>query len=167
MDLFISTAITYIKPFAIIIGIGSILIFIRFIFDYDKMRARAFDAYGALKEELNRLTKATSCHTCQNHMNSIEPNEPTESTAPADLAYLEANEARRQLSQLLLRMRAREKQYSNRLYALEEMYKGVTLLNRVNKGTGEWLTLASSIETTLETLRKHAQAYKLEAPLHC
>ncbi len=163
MDLFISTAITYIKPFAIIIGIGSILIFIRFIFDYDKMRARAFDAYGALKEELNRLTKATSCYTCQNHMNSTDPMEPT---APADPAYLEANEASRHFSQVLVRIRAREKHYSNRLYALEEKYKGVTLLHRVNKGTVEWLTLATSIEATLDALRNHAQAYKLESPLH-
>ncbi len=78
MDLFISTAITYIKPFAIIIGIGSILIFIRFIFDYDKMRARAFDAYGALKEELNRLTEASSCHTYPSRMISTDPMEPME-----------------------------------------------------------------------------------------
>ena len=134
------------------------------------MRARAFDAYGALKEELNRLTEASSCHTYPSRMIStdpMEPMEPTEPTAPADLAYLEANEASRHFSQMLVRIRAREKHYLNRLYALEEMYKGVTLLHRVNKGTGEWLTLATSIEATLDALRNHAQAYKLESPLHC
>lgn len=54
-------------------------------------------------------------------------------------------------------------QFDAQIAGLSKEQQSMTLVNRVNKGTGKWLSLALQIEAAHQALKSHAKAFKLEA----
>lgn len=143
METFITSAIRQILPFVAIIAVGGILIALRFIFDFDKMRARALDAFEDFRADLTRFIAIASCAA------DSEGKDLSRNTAEF-LAMLERNQIQ-------------FTQFNAQIAGLSKEQQSMTLVNRVNKGTGKWLSLALQIEAAHQALKSHAKAFKLEA----
>ena len=61
MEAFIISVIRQILPFVAILAVGGFLIALRFIFDFDKMRTRALDAFEGFRTDLARFIAIASC----------------------------------------------------------------------------------------------------------
>lgn len=143
METFITSAIRQILPFVAIIAVGGILIALRFIFDFDKMRARALDAFEDFRSDLTRLIAIATCAA------DSEGKDLSRNTAEF-LAMLERNQIQ-------------FTQFNAQIAGLSKEQQAMTLINRVNKGTGKWLSLALQIEAAHQALKSHAKAFRLEA----
>lgn len=143
MEAFIISVIRQILPFVAILAVGGFLIALRFIFDFDKMRTRALDAFEGFRTDLARFIAIASCAA------DSEGKDLSRNTAEF-LAMLERNQIQ-------------FTQFDAQIAGLSKEQQSMTLVNRVNKGTGKWLSLALQIEAAHQALKSHAKAYKLEA----
>lgn len=143
MEAFIISVIRQILPFVAILAVGGFLIALRFIFDFDKMRTRALDAFEGFRTDLARFIAIASCAA------DSEGKDLSRNTAEF-LAMLERNQIQ-------------FTQFDAQIAGLSKEQQSMTLVNRVNKGTGKWLSLALQIEAAHQALKSHAKAFKLEA----
>ena len=138
----ITSEIHPIFTFVTIIGVIALLICFRIVSDYDKMKARAYGALLDLKNRVRQMQNNIATDNIGDFMQVVPITEEFES--------------------FIIKIAEQEASLAEKAKALTKKEKNVTLLTKINIGTGEWLRLAQQAETARESLDKYVDSYKLQ-----
>lgn len=123
--------------FVSLIALSFVLIALRMLFDYFKMKDKAIDLVKELSFELNNFKKETS----RDDNFTLE-----------FLSKVQKFESQRDA-------------LSKQIDELNQKLSKESIFSRVNTGTGDWMTITRQAKLALETFKIHRQASALEYEL--